>query len=132
MNREQRRKAKKQAPRKTPAYRRMTIEERKDALVKNGITPDDLQKAFDKGWKEGFNCATSPVLKTIYAAACLTLHSLEGYGRERCKRFLQALDACVIDTLTSTEAVEKVWDEIGLELDFKESFDRIQEVENHE
>lgn len=129
MNREQRRKAKKRAPRKTPAYRRMTIEERKDALVKNGITPDDLQKAYDKGWKEGFNCATSPVLKTIYAAACLTLHSLEGYGRARCKRFLQALDACVIDTLTSTEAIEKVWDEIGLELDFKESFDRIQEAD---
>lgn len=129
MNREQRRKAKKQAPRKTPAYRRMTIEERKDALVKNGITPDDLQKAFDKGWKEGFNCATSPVLKTIYAAACLVLHELEGYGAKRCKRFLQRLDDTVINALTSAETIDEVWQKIGLELEFHESFDRIQEAD---
>lgn len=53
MNREQRRKAKKQAPRKTPAYRRMTIEERKDALVKNGITPKDLEEQYARGRDDG-------------------------------------------------------------------------------
>lgn len=107
----------------------MTVEERKEALVKNGITPEDLRKTYENGWKQGFNAATMPVVKTVYAAACLALNELEGYGRKRCKRFLQALDARVIDTLTSTEAVEAVYDKIGLEIDFKEPLDRIEERE---
>ena len=128
MNREQRRKAKKQAPRKTPAYRRMTIEERKDALVKNGITPKDLEEQYARGRDDGIETT----FKTVYAAACLVLHGLEGDGAKRCKRFLQRLDDTVINAFTSGETIDEVWQKIGLELEFHESFDRIQEVENHE
>ena len=122
MNRAQRRREKKQLPR---LQKKLSPAQQMNALLKNGITPKDLEEQYARGRDDGIETT----FKTVYAAACLTLHSLEGYGRARCKRFLQALDACVIDTLTSTEAVEKVWDEIGLELDFKESFDRIQEVD---
>ena len=125
MNREQRRKAKKQAPRKTPAYRRMTIEERKDALVKNGITPKDLEEQYARGRDDGIETT----FKTVYAAACLVLHELEGYGAKRCKRFLQRLDDTVINAFTSAETIDEVWQKIGLELEFHESFDRIQEAD---
>ena len=125
MNREQRRKAKKRAPRKTPAYRRMTIEERKDALVKNGITPKDLEEQYARGRDDGIETT----FKTVYAAACLVLHELEGYGAKRCKRFLQRLDDTVINAFTSAETIDEVWQKIGLELEFHESFDRIQEVD---
>ena len=44
---------------------------------------------------------------------------------------LDNVDKHVIDTLNSQEAIDKVWDEIGLFLDFRDALEPIKEVENH-
>ena len=125
MNRAQRRREKKQLPR---LQKKLSPAQQMNALLKNGITPKHLEEQYARGRDDGIETT----FKTVYAAACLVLHELEGYGAKRCKRFLQRLDDTVINAFTSAETIDEVWQKIGLELEFRESFDRIQEVENHE
>lgn len=125
MNRQQRRAQKKE---KVPAYHRLTIEERKEKLMRNGITPEDLTRAYENGYNHGFSDACPSTFKSIYAAVCLVLNEKHGFGRKRCRDVLNAVDTCVIDQLTSTEAIDAVYEKIGLELDFGETLDdRVKE-----
>lgn len=135
MNREQRRAQKKaqrgQPKPKQPQYLRMTKEQRMDALVKNGITIKDLEENYNKGHEAGFAVASGPVIKTCYAAVCLALNELHGFGMKRCKDVLNLVDEKILFSLTSMETIEEVWQKIGLQIDFNEVVsDRITERED--
>lgn len=135
MNREQRRAQKKaqrgQPKPKQPQYLRMTKEQRMDALVKNGITIKDLEENYNKGYEAGFAVASGPVIKTCYAAVCLALNELHGFGMKRCKDILNLVDEKILFSLTSMETIEEVWQKIGLQIDFNEVVsDRITERED--
>ena len=135
MNREQRRTQKKaqrgQPKPKQPQYLRMTKEQRMDALVKNGITIKDLEENYNKGYEAGFAVASGPVIKTCYAAVCLALNELHGFGMKRCKDVLNLVDEKILFSLTSMETIEEVWQKIGLQIDFNEVVsDRITERED--
>ena len=135
MNREQRRAQKKaqrgQPKPKHPQYLRMTKEQRMDALVKNGITIKDLEENYNKGYEAGFAVASGPVIKTCYAAVCLALNELHGFGMKRCKDVLNLVDEKILFSITSMEAIEEVWQKIGLQIDFNEVVsDRITERED--
>lgn len=125
MNRQQRR----QAQKAIPKYRRgMTQEDRVKALLKNGITPDDMQKSFEEGYRAGWTAGANNMLKTSYAAFILALREHFRFWRKRCKRVLQTADHTVMTSLGHEELVEQVWEDIGLRLNFDEPFDRIEEV----
>ena len=135
MNREQRRAQKKaqrgQPKPKQPQYLRMTKQQRMDALVKNGITIKDLEETYNKGYEAGFAVASGPVIKTCYAAVCLALNELHGFGMKRCKDVLNLVDEKILFSLTSMETIEEVWQKIGLQIDFNEVVsDRITERED--
>lgn len=123
-NRQLRRAAKKA----TPAYLRETKADIVKRILKNGITPKDLQDNYDKGWKAGFKEASEPVIKGCFAAICLALNDLHGFGKKRCYDVLNAVDNHMAMTLTSMEAIEAVYEKMGLRIDFREAFDRVQEV----
>ena len=126
MNRAQRRANK---PSKPSGYHRMTKEQRMEALVKNGITPSDLEKAFEDGRRECLKVASDHIMKTAYAAICLALHDLYGFGQKRCMDVLVAVDRYICNTFTGTEAVEEVFDRIGLLIDFKDPDGSVQAKE---
>lgn len=135
MNREQRRAQKKaqrgQPKPKQPQYLRMTKQQRMDALVKNGITIKDLEENYNEGYEAGFAVASGPVIKTCYAAVCLALNELHGFGMKRCKDVLNLVDEKILFSLTSMETIEEVWQKIGLQIDFNEVVsDRITERED--
>lgn len=104
----------------------LTREQQVNALLKNGITPQDLKNEYARGRDDGIETT----FKTVYAAACLALHELEGYGAKRCKRFLRRLDGIVLNSFSSAETIDEVWRRIGLELEFHETFDRVREVDD--
>lgn len=122
-NRKDRRAARKALPR---WERTMTPEQRKAALVKNGITPEDLKREWDAGYQAGVEA----FLKTSYAATCLALNDLHGFGYKRCKAVLQAMDRHILFTLTDVEAIEEVWKRLGLKLVFADPFERVQDDES--
>ena len=124
MNRKERRAAMKSKP----AYLREPREELMKKLVKNGITPDDLEKEYDRGFNDGFKRAADPIVKGCFAAVCLALSDLHGFGRKRCMDVLNAMDGHLTMTLTSADAIESVYRRMGLVIEFREPFDRVREV----
>lgn len=123
MNRAQRR----AQQRATPGYLRGSREQKVKALLKNGITPEDLEKEYETGFKEGFKAAAPATFKAVYAAVCMALHDLHGFGHDRCAKVLMAVDDHVAHCLTSEELIEEAWEKIGLYLNFDEPFDRIED-----
>lgn len=124
MNRQQRRAQQKA----TPGYLRGGKEDKIKALLKHGITPQDLEQEYKNGFEAGFKAAAPATFKAIYAAVCLALHDLHGFGHDRCAKVLMAVDDHVVSTLTSEELIEDTWKQIGLRLNFGEPFDRIEEA----
>lgn len=125
MNRQQRRKANKAKP----AYLRESREQIEKRLIKNGITPQDLEAEYNKGWEAGFAKAAEPVIRSCYAAVCLALNDLHGFGQKRCADVLNAIDKHMLYSLTSKEAIEEVYKRMKLKIEFREAFDRVQEVQ---
>lgn len=135
MNREQRRQqqrqqrqAVRQQRHSQPRELELTRQQMVAGLIKNGITVDDLRKEYDKGYRNGFANGSDPVIRTCYAAICLALNDLYGYGSEECQAVLERVDYHVLNTLASQEAIDEVYQRMRLEIDFKESFDRVQDL----
>lgn len=126
MNRKQRRAAKKA----TPAFRRKTPEQKLAAICKNGITIADLEENYKKGFDAGFKAAVPATYKTIYAAILLALKKVYRFGRVRGLRALRMVDDIVINFLTSEEAIDQVYEEMGVYLDFNDGIDRVKEADN--
>ena len=124
MNRSERRRAKKQKP----AYLRKSPQEITKQLIQNGITVKDLEENYAIGFTAGFRQAGEPVVKGCFAAICLALHEAHGFGAKRCYDILRRVDQHLLTTLSSDEAIEDVYKQIGLKLDFNEPFDRVQQV----
>lgn len=128
MGRKERRTMQKAIKQTVPRSMLLTKEQRIEALVKNGITPRDLEKEYERGFKAGFREAAPATFKAVYAAVCVALHDLHGFGHDRCAKVLMAVDDIVVNALTSEEIIEEVWQKIGLRLNFGEPFDRIEEA----
>lgn len=103
---------------KVPNYHRLTRQERWDGMVQRGISPLDLQREYELGYKQGRLEVTAPVFRTLYAAMCLALNDLHGFGEKRCYDVLCKVDEYVTYHLTSDEAIKEVYDRMGLELSF--------------
>ena len=129
MNRQQRRAAAKAQPR----YRRgLSQEQLMERIVKNGITTADVDREKAESWHAGFTDASRETLRTIYAGVVWMLAQPEWRGCEWSQdeiiAFMRALDARVLDSLCSSEDIDNVYRETGIEMNFDEPFDRVQEV----
>ena len=123
MNRKDRRAANKAVP----AWQRQTKAQAMASLVKNGITPEYVDKECEKAKIEGYQQGVEATMGLCYAAACLALNELHGFGHKRCKRVLKAMDDHVVYTLTTFDAMEEVFKRMGLKINFK-GMERIEEV----
>lgn len=122
------RKERRAANKAKPAYMRKTDEELRKALVKNGITTQDLETNYNMGYKAGYHAAGEQIVKGCYAAVCLAMHELHGFGHKRCADLLNKIDEVMLYQLTTEEAVEEVWKNVRLRIDFSEAFDRVEEA----
>lgn len=123
-NRAQRRAAKKQLP----GWQKMTKEAKLASLFRNGITEKDLRRSYEEGRLDGVN----GTYKACFAAACLAMNELHGFGTKRCCGMLAAMQRYILDSLTSAEAVQSVYDKMHLKLDFGDPEDWVQVVHDDE
>ena len=126
MNRKQRRAARKAEPR---YVRGLTREQRAAKLARNGITVEDLDKACAENLKRGIAEGEKMTYRTIYAAVCLALNELHGFGSKRCADVLKRADQIALESLGSGDLMDGVWERMKLRLDFDQPFDRIEEVD---
>lgn len=123
MNRKDRRaeeKKRRAAKKREPGYKKLTKQQRIDALIKNGITIKDLEKSYNEGYEKGWQDAIAGTYQICFAAACQALGDLYAYDRNKLYDVLCRMQDHIIDTFTSTEAVQAVYKRFGLELDFED------------
>ena len=84
--------------------------ERALMLGKNGITEQDLQNAYDRGWREGVKDSTKSSW-IIYAGVCRALHRLHGFGAKRLIRVMELANEIMTSEFTSEEMVENAYRE---------------------
>lgn len=87
-------------------------------ISKNGITIEDMHKAEEDAYSKGVKDGKDGAVKTVFAAICLSLHELHGFGKERCSRVLNDVYDKLQFTLTSQDAIQEVYDTVGLEISF--------------
>ena len=122
MNRADRRAARKN----TPAYLRMSPEEAKKRLLKNGITDADLAKNYELGRMDGYKQGADSASLAIYAAIALAANKLYGFGSKRCKDLIYAVDQYVTYAITSKELADEVYERFGINLCPDDPIERIQ------
>lgn len=110
-NRQQRRQLQRQGLAFTP---------KQEALINAAI-----RQNYDLGMEKGRGQA----IKTCYAAVCLALRDTYGFGKQRVKNVLHTMDKHVLETLSSEEAMDDVFKQIGLRISFSDPFSNIEEVE---
>ena len=101
-------------------------------IQKNGITLEDVKRAEEKSYAQGVQAGIENTMKTCYAAICLALNELHGFGTKRCKDVLNAVDEKVVMALTSDEAIQEVFDRMGLVIRFNAGplEERVEETED--
>lgn len=133
MNRQHRREAAREARRDVSEYAAMIVKRdqairaAKAKLERNGITMEDVDKAGKDGYVQGYEAAGCDTVRACYAAICLALKEVHGFGKKRCTEVLRKVDDIILYRLTGQELVDQVWDEMGLRLEFNAPFDRIEE-----
>ena len=90
-----------------------------------GISPEDLTKAYNDGFEEGYKRAAMPTIEACYAAICVALHDLYGFGQDRCIRAVTAVDERITTMITSEEIRQEALDKAGVDIRFGEGVDRI-------
>lgn len=109
------------------AFWRLTPEERQQRIAdneafkrisRNGITIEDMHKAESDAYQQGIRDGKDATVRTCFAAICLALHELHGFGSKRCSRVLNAVYDKLLFTLTSQDAIQDVYNTIGLEISF--------------
>lgn len=123
-NRADRRAKKKQQPRWN---KRFTSDQRINAMCKNGITPQDMDNAYQRGYKEAITNVSDYCMKDCYAAFLLAAHEVFGFGHDRCLRLLRAADDRIVNSLSSDESIQEVFDKLGVSINFYDP-DRITEI----
>ena len=103
--------------------------QRIERLMTQGISPEDLTKAYNDGFAEGYKRAAMPTIEACYAAICLALHEQYGFGQERCIRAVNAIDERITTMITSEELRKETLDKIGVDISFGEGVDRIGPVD---
>lgn len=95
-------------------------------LCQNGITPKDLENEWHKGNEIGRDAA----IRTCYAAVCLAARDALDLDKKTVYELLCVMDDHVCNTLSSVEAIDRVFEEMGITIRFHgDPFDRIEQKE---
>lgn len=116
-------------------YARMMREKEVIARIqRNGVTLADLKENYDMGYQDGYKAGSTrriePIMKMSYAAICLALNELHGFGTNRVERVLKLVDEKITYSLSSEEMIDEVLEKFGIRIDFKNPFagDRVESV----
>lgn len=118
-----------QRQRAIDAFWRLSPEERQrriadqaavERIQKNGITLEDMYNAENDAYAKGIKAGKEATVRTCFAAICMSLHELHGFGKERCAKVLNDVYDKLTLALTSEDAIQEVYDTIGLEIHFND------------
>lgn len=89
-----------------------------ERIQRNGITVEDMYNAENAAYAKGIAAGKDATVRTCFAAICMTLHEMYGFGRERCSKVLNDVYEKLTFALTAEDAIREVYDTMGLEIHF--------------
>lgn len=98
--------------------RRIADQEAFQRIQKNGITVEDMYNAETEAYSQGVQAGKDATVRTCFAAICMTLHEMYGFGKDRCSKVLNDVYDKLTMALTSDDAIQEVYDTMGLEIHF--------------
>lgn len=109
----------------TPEERqqRMADQEAVARIQRNGITIEDLYRGENEAYAKGIKAGKDATVRTCFAAICMTLHEMYGFGKDRCSKVLNDVYEKLTMALTSEDAIQEVYDTMGLEINFTNDID---------
>lgn len=96
-------------------------------LSVNGITHQDLDEYYKKGYEEGYLYASEAFFKQMYASIAQELISA-GNNKEEIVSFLHQVDRRFAVMFDADEEIDNVFNAIGVRLNIAKGIDRINEV----
>lgn len=110
--------------------RQMKDNEAFERINRNGITIEDMHRVETDAYNNGVKDGKEATIRTCFAAMCLTLHELYGFGKKRCSDVLNDVYSQMVMTLVSEDAIQEVYDKIGLTISFTDGVteDAVTEV----
>ena len=91
-----------------------------ERIQKNGITVEDMYNAENDAFAKGIKAGKEATVRTCFAAICMTLHEKYGFGKDRCSKVLNDVYDKLTMALTSEDAIQEVYDTMGLEIHFSD------------
>lgn len=88
-----------------------------------------VQYAYNMGYNDGSSLAVRYTIKDCYAAALLAMKKLGNYGHNGGMKLMSEMDEIIAHRLTTEELIDEVFEQMGIRINFRECFDRIEEVE---
>lgn len=106
----------------SPEERQQRIADSKafERIQRNGITVEDMYRAENEAYAKGISAGKDATVRTCFAAICMTLHELYGFGKDRCSKVLNDVYDKLVYSLTSDDAIQEVYDTMGLEIHFSD------------
>lgn len=106
----------------TPEERQRRIADQAafERIQKNGITIEDMYNAENDAFAKGVKSGKEATVRTCFAAVCMTLHEMYGFGKDRCSKVLNDVYDKLTMALTSEDAIQEVYDTMGLEIHFSD------------
>lgn len=87
------------------------------------------ESAYNMGYNEGMQRGLRFMAKDCYCAALLAMRDIDKYGHKRGLRLLKVMDDIIVTRLTTEELIDKLLEEMRIDFDFDEPFDRVREKE---
>lgn len=87
-------------------------------ISKNGITIEDMHKAEEDAYSKGIQVGKDETVRTCFAAFCMTMHEMHGWDSDQCLEALNDTYDRLQYALNSQEAIQEVYDTMGLEIKF--------------
>ena len=109
------------------AWWRLTPQERAQRIAdnetfrqiqRNGITLEDVRNAEREAYNKGMEDGKNETIRMCFAAICLALNERHGFGKKRCAEVLNDTFDKLQFALTSYDAIQEVYDKIGLTIKF--------------
>ena len=105
--------------RRDKAYMAQLVEARakqREGWSKNGITEDDLNDAYKRGYAAARNDLCDFMQLNFYASAGIALRELFKFGEERIIRTLNRMQTVMTEEITSEDLVKRLKRETGVDI----------------
>lgn len=89
-------------------------------MMQNGITQEDLDKAYRRGFMEAqekFVKETLPYQQKFFYSACaIAAHNLYGFGKDRGERLLDETERIMTEEITTEDIIKRCQRETGIDI----------------